>query len=82
MAGHRLNLGSNARDAPSPECGASTFPSVILRAAPNWGCQVSRERRPYLGATNWPCSQRIVSLDSMGSPSFTAVLISCEQRGH
>jgi hypothetical protein len=28
----------------------------------------------YLGAINWPWSQRIISLDCRGSPSFTAVL--------
>jgi hypothetical protein len=31
-------------------------------------------RKPYLGATNWPWSQSIISLDCRGSPSFTAVL--------
>lgn len=31
-------------------------------------------RQPYLGAVNWPWSQSIISLDCMGSPSFTAVL--------
>jgi len=30
--------------------------------------------RRYFGATNWPRSQFIVALDSMGSLSFTAVL--------
>jgi hypothetical protein len=83
MASHRLNLGSNARDPHSPECGTSLrFPSVIVRAAQNCDCQVSSAGRPYLGATNWPCSQRIVASDCIGSPSFTAVLSTCEQRGH
>jgi hypothetical protein len=83
MASHRLNLGSNARDAPLP----GVRHVCVSRASSCGPPQIAglsgiERRRPYLGATNWPCSQRIVASDCIGSPSFTAVLSTCEQRGH